>query len=519
MPRVPSTGPWALTITRLLLANLVLVGTVVVLGACQPTRSPQPGPRTDANGQLHYGSLVFEPCALTAPNVAAVEARCSSLEVAESPDPASSRRIRLAIAMVPAEGAAQADPVYMIAGGPGQSALQSYPQVHAAFHHVRRNRHVILVDARGTGGSQPLRCQDAEGQDAFTDPEHESPQKAREMAEHCRDALSKTADLRYYTTGDHIRDLDTVRQALGVEQINLVGISYGTRVAQQYAKTFPAHARSLVLDSVVPNTLALGEEHARNLESALNAHFERCRATPACLAQLGDPVHQLQAIRQRLEAGEIKPARYRDPVSGEWREEVPRYSHLAGLLRMYAYHPATAATLPLILHETASQRYESLLAQSRMLASSLSDAIYHGMQLSVMCSEDVDDFRSHNDDADTVLGAALVELSRIQCAVWPKGQRAASFREPLRGDTPVLALSGELDPVTPPRYGDEVVATLPRGRHLTLAGQGHGVLGIGCMPRLFAQFIERIDAGSLNPQCLNRLSAVPPFAGNYGWEP
>jgi pimeloyl-ACP methyl ester carboxylesterase len=84
---------------------------------------------------------------------------------------------------------------------------------------------------------------------------------------------------------------------------------------------------------------------------------------------------------------------------------------------------------------------------------------------------------------------------------------------------PLLAVSGELDPVTPPRYGDAVVEHLPNARHLVLPGQGHSVIGTGCMPKLFAQFIETADAAALDAKCLERLSAQPPFAGNYGWEP
>jgi len=137
----------------------------------------------------------------------------------------------------------------------------------------------------------------------------------------------------------------------------------------------------------------------------------------------------------------------------------------------------------------------------------------------VTCSEDADEFASRDADADTVLGNLLVDTMKQQCAVWPKGQRAANFRTPLSGDVPVLAISGEFDPVTPSRYGDEVVKTLPNGRHLVLPGQGHSVLGIGCMPKLFAQFIESTDARALDASCLERLSAQPPFAGNYGWEP
>jgi pimeloyl-ACP methyl ester carboxylesterase len=82
-----------------------------------------------------------------------------------------------------------------------------------------------------------------------------------------------------------------------------------------------------------------------------------------------------------------------------------------------------------------------------------------------------------------------------------------------------LLLSGEFDPVTPPRYGDEVARTLPQSRHFVLRGQGHGVLGVGCVPQLFAEFIERADAKRLDGSCLERLEYTPPFGGSYGWEP
>src|SRR5690606_13397671 len=162
--------------------------------------------------------------------------------------------------------------------------------------------------------------------------------------------------------------------------------------------------------------------------------------------------------------------------------------HLVSLLRLYAYQPAMAATLPLLLHEAAQQRYESLLAQSRMLSVQMGEAMAIGMSLSVSCSEDVAEFDAGADDG-TVLGTVLVETLQAQCAVWPTGKRAESFRESHTGELPVLAVSGEFDPVTPPRYGDEVVESLPNGRHLVLPGQGHSVLGVGCMPKLFAQFI------------------------------
>lgn len=499
--------------------RLGLLLTAMVLAGCGQQSAPDGMLRDDGQGNLSYGTLSFTPCSLSAPGQA-VEAYCSKVAVPENPDVPDGHTISLAIALVPSRGLAQADPVYMIAGGPGQSALESYPQVHRAFDDVRRNRHVLLVDARGTGGSNPLRC-DAEedANEGMFDVDTQTAEQVAGYAADCRRALEGKADLRFYTTADHVRDLDTIRTAIGAPQVNLVGVSYGTRVAQQYAATYPERTRAVVLDSVVPNTLVLGQEHARNLEDALQALFAGCRSDAACLENLGDPAQQLDTVRGTLQASQLAPVRYRDPVSGDWREETPRFGHLQTLLRMYAYQPQYASTLPLLLHEASQGRYESLLAQARLMASDLTDAIYYGMHLSVVCAEDVPDMRPDPADQDTVLGDDITRMLIAQCDAWPRGGRAGNFREPLRGDVALLAISGERDPVTPPRYGDEVVADLPAARHLVLPGQGHSVLGTGCMPKLLAQFIERADAQSLDASCLERLAPQPPFAGNYGWEP
>ena len=497
-------------------AGLLAAALAAAATGCAPAPGEAAG---STDGHLSKGTIAFEPCSLSAVGAPAVEAQCARFEVPEDHDRPDGRRIELAIALLPAKGQAAPDPVMMIAGGPGQSALESYPQVAAAFADVRRTRDLLLVDARGTGGSHPLRCRDEDGDNAFGSGQDLSAGAMRAFAERCRIALSTGTDLRRYGTMDHVRDLERVRGALGAPQLNLVGISYGTRVAQQYARTFPASTRTVVLDGVVPNSMVLGQEHARNLEAALGAQFERCRAEPACVGNLGDPAALLPEVRATLESGTVQAVSYRHPVSGEWLEDRPTFGHLAGLLRMFSYQPAAAATLPLLLHEASEGRYAPLLAQSRMLAGSIGDQMAHGMQLSVMCTEDVADMTIDPGDAGSVLGNEMVALIQAQCAAWPTAPRAEGFRDPLTGDVPVLAISGEFDPVTPPRYGDDVVGHLPRGRHLVAPGQGHNVIGAGCMPKLFAQFVERADAGDIDAGCLERLQAAPPFAGNYGWEP
>ena len=142
-----------------------------------------------------------------------------------------------------------------------------------------------------------------------------------------------------------------------------------------------------------------------------------------------------------------------------------------------------------------------------------------GMQMSVICSEDAESMVTRTEDHDTVLGNRMVEGMAAMCDIWPKGQKPANFNTALGGNLPVLILTGEFDPVTPPKYGEEIVKTLPNGRWFNLKGQGHSVLGAGCMPKLLAQFIEKADATALDAKCLDTLAQVPPFTTYNGWEP
>jgi pimeloyl-ACP methyl ester carboxylesterase len=466
------------------------------------------------------GELSFEPCVLTAVGLPRpTEAHCTTVAVPENPAAPEGRKIGLALAWVPVEGEAEPDPVFFIAGGPGQSAREAFPGLAPAFADIRRSRHVLLLDQRGTGGSHPLFCPEQDEEAFGFGIEAPSPEEMRALAERCRDALQEIADLRFYTTAEAVHDLEFVRRMVGAPQVNLIGVSYGTRVAQQYAKAYPERTRTIILDSVVPAELALGTEHARNLQDALDAQFARCRATPACSAALGDPAARLEAVMARLRAGGLAPVRYRDPTSGAWREDVPGYGHLAAVLRIYAYMPLTAALLPLVIQQADEGDYAALLAMTRMIVRDVGGQLASGMHNSVVCTEDADEIEQHADARDTLLGDDFVASLQAQCAVWPRGTRPADFRAPLTGEIPVLLISGEFDPVTPPRYGDRVAAHLRHARHVVLRGQGHSLFSTGCMPKLAAQFIESADALGLDAACLERIAPPPPFSGLYGWEP
>lgn len=511
--------------TRLILA-VAVVAAIFGYRALNPESGAQGDGQSEAPAAsgpvapvkpVMLGSVAFTPCSLSSPmSPDSLEAQCTTFEVPEDRDQPNGRRIALNVAWLQAtsNGEKMPDPVFFLAGGPGQAAVETFPPLDPVFKEVRKRRDVILVDQRGTGKSNLLSCA-AGPDDADADP---TPEAMRAAAAECVEALSKKADLRHYTTTDAIADLDDVRKAIGAAQVNLVGISYGTRVAQQYAMRHPAATRSIVLDSVVPNTLGLGNIFARNLDDALALQFALCTKDPACKDKLGDPRAELDVLLTKLRAQPVA-VQYRDASSGETKQGTLRAETVAGLVRMYAYLPLASALLPKLIHEANAGRYEGLMALSQMLTGDMKDAMAMGMQMSVICSEDGDSMVKRAEDAGTVLGDAMPDSMATMCKVWPKGAAPADFHKALSTDVPALVLEGEFDPVTPPRYGEEVAKTLPNGRLFVLRGQGHSVLGAGCMPRLFAQFVEKADAKGLDGACLDKLDYVAPFTSFNGAEP
>lgn len=460
--------------------------------------------------------IEFSDCDLRdASGIPRLEAQCASYSVAEDRANPESRRIDLRIAKISARiSGARPDPVVFLAGGPGQSAVEAYLSVQAGLARLHRHRDILLIDQRGTGGSNRLPC-------ALPDLPEAMPANTgdwRRLAQDCLARLAPTADVRHYTTSDYIDDLEEVRKALGIAQINLIGGSYGTRVALEYLRRHPAVVRTAVVDGVVPPELALGADHARNLDEALSRIFAACAANAECLERHGDPMQQLRAVQAQLGLSG-RPVAYREPTGFSAKEGTLNREVIAGVVRLFAYKPESAALLPLWIAEAGRGNAAPLYAQIDLLSRNLEQQLAHGMELSVLCSEDIPMLNADPRDAQTVLGDGLVEGLRAQCEVWPHGRMPADFKQPLKSDRPVLILSGENDPVTPPRYGEQVVATLSQGRHIVAPGQGHITMNSGCVPRLLAEFVESADAKALDAECVEQLGAMPAFLDYNGFAP
>jgi pimeloyl-ACP methyl ester carboxylesterase len=463
-------------------------------------------------------ALELEDCRISAgPAFPGIKARCGTMLRPENPADPDSASIEISVAVVPALTLEpHPDPFVPLAGGPGGSAIEFYSSFAHAFEYVRRQRDILLVDQRGTGRSSRMECD-------FDDDIVEGQYSTEQVLEVTRTCLGELPhDPRYFTTSVAVADLEAVREALGYGPLNLYGVSYGSRVAQHFARRFAGSVRTIVLDGVVAPQLPIGPEIATEAQKALDNILARCAADAACHERF--PGIEQDFVRVKAELGEQSVVvDLTHPVTGrrEYVEFGP--AELAGAIRLLAYNARSIAILPLLINEAANGHFEPLAAQFHMIAASMADALALGMHNSVMCSEDVPLY-----DRDSIDYAALeasyigiMQLDAIEamCSLWPAGPVDEDLHDPLDTRVPVLLLSGEVDPITPPRYATLAMVELGNARHLTMPMQGHGQVAVGCMPRLIGEFVRSASHDELDTACLERSFAMPFFLDFAGPQP
>lgn len=464
-------------------------------------------------------SLPLEPCRVSdADGIVSTEARCGRLAVPENPDDPAGPAIELAVAVVPAIAmSARPDPLFLVAGGPGQGTIESYAPQLAAFSLIRRERELVLVDQRGTGRSNRLACPMDEDMLAAGEM---SPGELQALARDCLAGLPEGVE--FYTTSVAVRDLDAVRAALGYERINLFAGSYGTRVAQHYLRRHPGRVRTVVLDGIVPPGHPLVPRIAIESQAALERVFARCAAAPECNARFPNLPDQFDRVEARLGRGPVTVT-LADPVTGVRRALAVTREHLVIMARMLTYSARTASLLPLVVHEAATRdNWIPLAAQGEMIGEDLERMIAMGMHHSVVCAEDAPRFAGAVDREAleaTTIGAIMVDGMAAICEIWPRGPVDADFHEPLESDVPALLLSGEFDPATPASYGVEAAKGFRNGLHVVVPGQGHGQMYLACIQRLVDAFVERGTASGLDVACVKEIRPAPFFLSFTGSAP
>ena len=464
--------------------------------------------------------LVLEECRISAgPGHAGIKARCGTMLRPENPADPASPDIELRVAVVPALNLnPETDPVVPIAGGPGQGSVEFYAVYRGAFEPLRRNRDILLIDQRGTGASSRMDC--PMDDDAILFQSEFSLDDTLQFVKDCLEDLPH--DPRYFTTSVAVTDLEAVRVALGYSKLNLYGVSYGTRVAQHFARRYPDSTRTVVIDGVVPPQIALGPEIATESQLAIDKILARCAEDAACNERFPDIASTFARIVAELREG---PVDITVPHPNTGRMEAFSFGEgeFAGAVRLLAYSPATIALLPLFIHEAGEGNWGPLGAQYLMTALQMSDALALGMHNAVMCTEDMPFLdRTTIDFAGieaSYMGSFQLEALEAMCEIWPAGPIDAEFKVPVASDLPFLLLSGDADPITPPRYAELAAVDLGNAVHLTGTHQGHGQIAVGCTSRLVADFVAAADPDVIDDACLERSFVMPFFLDFSGPAP
>jgi len=468
---------------------------VISLAACNEGAVPGPA-----------APLTLKPC-----RVAFVdnEVKCATLDVFENRETRQGRKIALNIVVLPAIARnKEPDPVFLIAGGPGQAASELAREALAILGGLNGKRDLVLIDQRGTGKSNGLHCTfPDDASPAMSDPAKRNAMSRKAIAA-CRSKLEQKADLTQYTTTIAMADIDQIREALGYESINLWGGSYGTRAAMEYLRRYENRVRSVVLDGVAPPSLALPESFARDAGQALEKMFVACSKQAQCNKRHADLKLNVDELLASLAK---KPASVSimGPVTGIARDVNVTRDMLLVVVFSTLYVPEMAAMLPTALAKAKQGDYAPLMALSAIFGDSAEEKIAIGMRFSVVCAEDVPRIKRGailpSQLQPQPFGQLFVDEFAKGCEIWPKGTMAKDFDQPVKSSKPVLILSGALDPVTPPQYGEEVKKGFPNSLHAVAPNVGHGVSSRGCGPKLIKKFIETASVADLDAKCLERL--------------
>ncbi len=494
---------------RTFLSIAIYCCALLSLGGCAPGTVTPPTQAFHPTATRAASSFEEVPCRVEAP--ASMEMRCGWVTVPESHNrPADARHvIKLAVAVLRAKGATPgSDPIFLLAGGPGDGAIDSQLATYLKEEKISRGEPVelsspdlaetlrqhqlsyqahldllrrheyVLIDQRGTGRSQPsLDCRN------------------REDLPGCYRRLKQAGiDLSAYNTRENAADIDAVRQALGYEKMNLYGGSYGTRLGFEVLRSFPDSVRSAVLDGVSPLNIDFEVEVVRRFDRTVGIVFEACRADPGCNAAYPDLKERFYRTVRQLNQSPVRL----DLQPGEMEFDGDT---LAQIVWHGMYYRESLPYLPVLIQNASEGRFDVARNFVKGMAGVLEDN-HEGMRFSVLCAE-----QTTSQTVEQLAQAARTLRPEVKegvarewanlfqaCEVWPVRKADAAYRQPVKSDVPVLLSSGEFDPATPPDFAHQVARSLTRVYDLTFPGIGHiNQFESACKTRIQADFFDHPD--------------------------
>ncbi len=429
-------------------------------------------------------------------------AQCGFLSVFEDRAAQSGRKINLHILVIPARTTSPApDPIFYIQGGPGASAIENVAGAMEILGLANAQRDVVFVDQRGTGGSNQLTCPQ------FLDLSLQVPALKTCLA-------NLNGDPSAYTTAWGMDDLDDVRAALGYDQINLYGGSYGTAAIQVYILRHGEHVRTAALEGASLLEVPVFERWPTSSQKALDFLFARCDNDPTCHSTFPNARKEFTETIARLEQ-EPATMPVNDPRTGKpmiltsqlFRTEV----------HILLTSTWTAVYVPKFIHLVYSQDWNGLVTLLAPVSSAGSSTPqWNLMKLTILCNEDW----AKTGRAETTAASAesylkyenVRELSVPEelCPVMPHPKPEALYGPLTRSSVPMLFINGEVDPQDPPENVADARQRYPNSLAVVAPGQGHSYVGNSCHASIVADLVTRGSVDGLSTECLEKVP-LPAF--------
>ncbi|MGA0169550.1 MAG: alpha/beta hydrolase [Pseudomonadales bacterium] len=408
------------------------------------------------------------------------------------------------------------DPMVFIAGGPGQSAVRTAPFFLNPHRALRTDRDFVFIDQRGTGGSASLAC--ASDLDALFSKELQWWMTQETAIQAQKDALAQCLTKlpyspKHFTTQAAVIDLAIVLDQLGYDQVNLFGVSYGTRMALSFLRDHEALVRTMILDAVAPHAMVIPAQVAKDARASLEQVLEACTLDAACGARFPNIQEILTLATNRLE-GTIGPISTTDPLTGEIINITTWPDMLSNILRAGLYSRELIRLFPLALERGSEGDFGPLITIAAMLAQESPNDLSLGMMASVLCSEDMTRLSRTGDGPgeSNPLRDSMAEI----CSFWPHNAAPDAEFAPVISSVPTLLLSGQFDPITPSHYAESIRSDLTQSQHIVVAGGAHGVSSLGCVPQVVESFVNTPDPQGLDIECARDIQVAPFFLSPAG---
>lgn len=497
-------------------------GDAVAADPTPPADAPTPDADRDSDagsaGIAGRFSLVDTPCRFERP--ADVQTSCFTLQVPERWDlDDDDDAVELHVGVFETSTSDDQTVVYL-EGGPGGHALDiaalSFEELWRPF--VERHR-LVIFDQRGTGSSLPsLQCPEVldASLETLTEPDPDLAAEAENDAlVDCIDRVTgRGADVDAYNSGQSAHDVEALRLALESAPWNVIGVSYGTRLAQTLLREHPDGVRSVVLDAVLPIDSDLARIPA-TAHRAFTLMFDACRNDTGCATAFPDFEDRFWALVDELDAEPITFAGL-NPITAARFDVRWDGSDLIEATFSALYSRDLFVDIPLLVSQLeVGDTSGAATLTGQFVAQQEYTSV--GMFWAVACFEeepytDADEYaagRSGDPRFDDVFATGQSNADDFAgvCDIVGSGAADPVEDQPVDADVPALVLSGEFDPITPPEFGQDVADDLARSVHVVLPRSGHGAIGDDCGRSLILAFVAEPDVG-LDQSCVDLIDPL-----------